>query len=68
MDGFLFSIQLIAKINEELPNLEQCEESKQIEAHYNNTLAHIKCRMDTTNDVSGLEVSFAGIVLSSEAS
>ncbi|XP_075165335.1 vacuolar protein sorting 35 [Haematobia irritans] len=51
--------QLIAKINEELPNLEPSEEIKQIEMHYKNTLSHIKSRMDS-ND-AGLEVSFAGI-------
>ncbi|XP_019553785.2 vacuolar protein sorting-associated protein 35 isoform X2 [Aedes albopictus] len=53
--------QLIAKINEELPNLEPTEETKQIEMHYQNTLAHIRSRMES-ND-SGLEVSFAGITL-----
>lgn len=53
--------QLIAKINEELPNLESTEETKQIDLHYKNTLAHIQSRMDT-NEV-GLEVSFAGISL-----
>ncbi|XP_017476931.1 PREDICTED: vacuolar protein sorting-associated protein 35 isoform X1 [Rhagoletis zephyria] len=51
--------QLIAKINEDLPNLESTEETKQIEMHYKNTLAHIKSRMES-ND-AGLEVSFAGI-------
>lgn len=55
--------QLIAKINEELPNLEQCEETKQIEMHNNNTLAHIKLRMESMSNETGLEVSFAGIVL-----
>lgn len=55
--------QLIAKINEELPNLEQCEETKQIEMHNNNTLAHIKLRMESMANDTGLEVSFAGIVL-----
>ncbi|XP_037051004.1 vacuolar protein sorting-associated protein 35 isoform X1 [Bradysia coprophila] len=55
--------QLIAKINEELPNLEQCEETKQIEMHSNNTLAHIKLRMDSVANESGLDVSFAGIAL-----
>lgn len=55
--------QLIAKINEELPNLEQCEETKQIEMHNNNTLAHIKLRMESVGSDTGLEVSFAGIVL-----
>ncbi|XP_055627819.1 vacuolar protein sorting-associated protein 35 isoform X2 [Toxorhynchites rutilus septentrionalis] len=53
--------QLIAKINEELPNLEPTEETKQIEMHYQNTLAHIRSRMEA-ND-SGLEISFAGITL-----
>ncbi|CRL06873.1 CLUMA_CG019462, isoform A [Clunio marinus] len=51
--------QLIGKINEELPNLEKSEETKQIEKHFNNTLAHIKSRIET-ND---LEVSFAGITI-----
>eukprot|EP00099_Drosophila_melanogaster_P026028 NP_726175.3 vacuolar protein sorting 35, isoform B [Drosophila melanogaster] len=53
--------QLIAKVNEELPNLEPSEETKQIESHYKNTLAHIRSRMES-ND-SSLEVSFAGITL-----
>jgi len=53
--------QLIAKIEEELPNLEPSEETKQIEMHYKNTLTHIKSRMETTD--TGLEVSFAGITL-----
>lgn len=64
-----FPTQLIAKINEELPNLEPTEETKQIEMHYQNTLAHIRSRMET-NDAgagaaaaAGLEVSFAGITL-----
>lgn len=52
------SPQLIAKIQEELPNLEKSEETKQIEKHFNNTIAHIK-RMET----SELEVSFAGITI-----
>ncbi|XP_037941563.1 vacuolar protein sorting-associated protein 35-like [Teleopsis dalmanni] len=51
--------QLIAKVNEELPNLEPSEETKQIEMHYKNTLAHIRSRIES-ND-AGLEVSFAGI-------
>lgn len=59
---YFFSEQLIAKINEELPNLEQCEESKQIEVHYQNTLTHIRSRMKST-DSTGLEVSFEGITL-----
>lgn len=59
--------QLIAKINEELPNLEPTEETKQIEMHYQNTLAHIRSRMETNDSgatgAAGLEVSFAGITL-----
>ncbi|XP_004535860.1 vacuolar protein sorting-associated protein 35 isoform X2 [Ceratitis capitata] len=51
--------QLIAKINEDLPNLESTEETKQIDMHYKNTLTHIRSRLES-ND-SGLEVSFAGI-------
>ncbi|XP_067630297.1 vacuolar protein sorting-associated protein 35 isoform X2 [Eurosta solidaginis] len=52
--------QLIAKINEDLPNLEEStEETKQIEMHYKNTLAHIESRMESNDE--GLEVSFAGI-------
>jgi vacuolar protein sorting-associated protein 35 len=42
-----------------LPNLEKSEETKQIEKHFNNTLAHIKSRMDTNE----LEISFAGITI-----
>ncbi|XP_040157671.1 vacuolar protein sorting-associated protein 35 isoform X1 [Anopheles arabiensis] len=53
--------QLIAKINEELPNLEPTEETKQIEMHYQNTLAHIRSRMESTD--AGIEASFAGITL-----
>ncbi|EDW01033.1 GH21205 [Drosophila grimshawi] len=53
--------QLIAKVNEELPNLEPSEETKQIESHYKNTLAHLRSRMES-NDTA-LEVSFAGITL-----
>ncbi|XP_052872100.1 vacuolar protein sorting-associated protein 35 isoform X1 [Anopheles cruzii] len=54
--------QLITKINEELPNLELTEETKQIEMHYQNTVAHIRSRMEAT-DTSTLEASFAGIAL-----
>lgn len=61
LDQKLFRFQLIAKINEEFPNLEQCEETKQIEMHKENTLAHIKARLESNE--SGLEVSFAGIVI-----
>lgn len=68
-----FPAQLITKINEELPNLEQCEETKQIEVHHSNTLAHIRARLESSETSSttsqtqatggGLEVSFAGIQL-----
>lgn len=54
-----FTFQLIAKINEELPNLEKSEETKQIEKHFNNTMAHIKSRLEATD----LEVSFAGVTI-----
>lgn len=57
----VFILQLIAKVNEELPNLEPSEETKQIESHYKNTLAHLRSRMES-NDTT-LEVSFAGITL-----
>lgn len=56
---YFLNFQLIAKINEELPNLEKSEETKQIEKHFHNTMAHIKSRLET-ND---LEVSFAGITI-----
>lgn len=62
LSNFVKKPKLIAKINEELPNLEQCEESKQIEVHYQNTLAHIRSRMKSS-DTTGLEVSFEGIKL-----
>ena len=56
---FTLLLQLIAKINEELPNLELSEETTQIQKHFSNTLTHIKNRTET-ND---LEVSFVGIAL-----
>lgn len=62
---FSSQTQLIGKIDEELPNLEQCEESKQIEVHYKNTLEHIKNRMKST-DSTGLEVSFEGIKINAD--
>lgn len=55
-------MQLITKINEELPNLEQCEETKQIDVHFSNTLQHVRERMAST-DPACLETSFAGIQL-----
>lgn len=62
INSHIYVFQLISKINEEIPNLEQCEESKQIEVHYQNTLNHIRSRVKST-DTTGLEVSFAGIEL-----
>ncbi|XP_055687349.1 vacuolar protein sorting-associated protein 35 isoform X1 [Lutzomyia longipalpis] len=53
--------QLIAKINEELPNLEQSEETKQIEVHYQNTMAHIRNKLESSE--TGLEAAYAGIQL-----
>jgi vacuolar protein sorting-associated protein 35 len=53
--------QLITKIKEDMPNLEECEESKQIETYFNNTIAHIRQRIDP-NNASG-EPSFDGILI-----
>lgn len=39
--------QVIAKIQEELPNLEASEETEQISNHFNNTISRLKSRMDT---------------------
>lgn len=62
---YILYLQLITKINEELPNLEQCEETKQIEVHFGNTLQHIRNRMAST-DTASLEISFAGIQLNAQ--
>lgn len=53
--------QLIAKIKETMPNLEECEESKQIETYFNNTIAHVKQRIDPNNTSS--EPAFEGILI-----
>lgn len=55
--------QLIEKINEELPNLENSEETKQIKLHYSNTLLHIKNRMANESQITNGGVNFAGIIL-----
>ncbi|EEB19086.1 vacuolar protein sorting, putative [Pediculus humanus corporis] len=39
--------QVIAKIQEELPNLEASEETEQISNHFNNTISRLKSRMDS---------------------
>ena len=39
--------QLIAKIREDLPNLEANEETEQINKHFTNTLEHLRLRQET---------------------
>lgn len=39
--------QVIAKICEELPNLEASEETEQISNHFNNTISRLRSRMDS---------------------
>ncbi|KAL6434973.1 hypothetical protein ACFW04_005256 [Cataglyphis niger] len=52
--------QVIAKIREELPNLEASEETDQIQKHLANTLEHLRNRMESA-DSDGL--SYQGLVL-----
>ncbi|XP_024891193.1 vacuolar protein sorting-associated protein 35 isoform X3 [Temnothorax curvispinosus] len=52
--------QVIAKIREELPNLEASEETDQIQKHLANTLEHLRNRMESP-DPDGL--SYQGLVL-----
>ncbi|RLU22742.1 hypothetical protein DMN91_005020 [Ooceraea biroi] len=52
--------QVIAKIREELPNLEASEETEQIQKHLANTLEHLRNRMESP-DSDGL--SYQGLVL-----
>ncbi|EGI61622.1 Vacuolar protein sorting-associated protein 35 [Acromyrmex echinatior] len=52
--------QVIAKIREELPNLETSEETDQIQKHLANTLEHLRNRMESP-DSDGL--SYQGLVL-----
>ncbi|XP_065347239.1 vacuolar protein sorting-associated protein 35 isoform X1 [Cloeon dipterum] len=52
--------QLVAKIKEELPNLEASEETEQINKHFTNTLAHLRARMSAP-DVN--TVNFEGLVI-----
>lgn len=39
--------QLIAKIKEDLPNLEANEETEQINKHFTNTLDHLRLRQES---------------------
>lgn len=39
--------QVIAKIREELPNLEASEETEQISNHFNNTISRLRSRMQS---------------------
>jgi vacuolar protein sorting-associated protein 35 len=43
--------QLIKRIQEELPQVEQGEEAEQIHRHFNNTLEHIRIRLDSQSDL-----------------
>lgn len=53
--------QVVGKVKEELPNLESSEETDQIIKHFNNTLEHLKTRIenpdvDTPISYEGLEL------------
>ncbi|XP_068894680.1 vacuolar protein sorting-associated protein 35 isoform X2 [Tenebrio molitor] len=50
--------QVIGKIKEELPNLESSDETEQITKHFNNTLEHLRSRLEMP-DVEG--VSYEGL-------
>lgn len=52
--------QVIAKIKEELPNLEVSEETEQIQKHLANTLEHLRNRMESPETDS---LSYQGLVL-----
>ncbi|XP_069687418.1 vacuolar protein sorting-associated protein 35 [Periplaneta americana] len=52
--------QLIAKIREELPNLEANEETEQINKHFTNTLEHLRNRMDSPESE---RLSYEGLIL-----
>lgn len=52
--------QVIGKIKEELGNLESSDETEQITIHFNNTLKHLKARLETP-DADG--ISYEGIEL-----
>ncbi|XP_050301165.1 vacuolar protein sorting-associated protein 35 isoform X3 [Anthonomus grandis grandis] len=51
--------QVIKKIKEELPNLESSDETEQISKHFNNTLDHIRIRLESPEDgliYKGIEI------------
>ncbi|KAF4518817.1 hypothetical protein B566_EDAN008146 [Ephemera danica] len=52
--------QLIAKVKEELPNLEANEETEQINKHFTNTLSHLRSRVEAP-EAEG--ISYEGLVL-----
>ncbi|XP_045469525.1 vacuolar protein sorting-associated protein 35 isoform X2 [Harmonia axyridis] len=52
--------QVISKIKEELPNLETSDETEQITKHFNNTLDHLRVKLETP-EVDG--VSYEGLEL-----
>lgn len=51
--------QLISKIRDELANLENNEETQQISKHFNNTLSHLRNRMETGDEV----LNYEGLIL-----
>ena len=52
--------QLIEKIREDLPNLDDNDETEQINKHFTNTLEHLRNKMDAAEPDGP---SFEGIVL-----
>ncbi|KAL1512525.1 hypothetical protein ABEB36_002106 [Hypothenemus hampei] len=51
--------QVIKKIKDELPNLESSDETEQITKHFNNTLEHIRIRLESSEDdliYKGIEI------------
>lgn len=50
--------QVIGKIRDEIPNLEQSEESDQIKKHLSNTLEHLRNRVESPEGQS-----YQGLVL-----
>lgn len=54
--------QLIAKIKEELPNLEVSDEAEQINKHFSNTLDHLRARISDTLESDGAS-SYEGLQL-----
>lgn len=52
--------QVIAKIREELPNLESTEETEQISKHFTNTIEHLRNRVESPESEG---VSYEGLVL-----